>query len=78
MMEVTIQAAVAVKAKPASNTLPLLVPRKRLQLALVVQQTPVAALAALATSSCMSIANAALYARASWRTVTRGIDQVFC
>jgi hypothetical protein len=75
-MEVTIQAAVAVKAKPASNTLPLLVPRKRLQLALVVQQTPVLALAAQATLLCMSTANVALYACASWRTITRGIDQV--
>jgi hypothetical protein len=35
-----------------------------------------AVLAALVSSSCMSIANATLYACASWRSITRGIDQV--
>jgi hypothetical protein len=73
----------AAKVKLQSNIQPLWGQRKlsllvlAVLLGLAILHSP-AALVALVTSLCMSIANAALYACASWRSITRGINQVSC
>jgi hypothetical protein len=80
-----VKAVAAVRAKLVLNTQLLWVQLKLLPLGLVGLEALLvkavflaAALAVLVTSSCMSTANAALYARTSWRSITRGIDQVSC